>query len=388
MNKENILEIYVHIPFCEQKCYYCDFVSFPMTSDKINKYIQVLTDEIRAKAAFAKNKIISTIFIGGGTPSSIDPGLIEDVLRTIYYNYNIAQNCEISIELNPHSAIRTKLEIYKKIGINRLSFGVQSANDDELRTLGRLHNYADFLKCYDDAAHIGFKNINADVISGIPGQTATSYKNSLKKIMQLHLQHISIYNLIIEPGTQFYKLDQEGKLILPNENTITEIDRITDELTSYYNYKQYEISNYAKDGYICLHNYGYWSDIDYLGLGLNASSYLSNVRYKNLIDFNNYLNLDYKKFEEDTDKHKYFDEINILSKNELINEYFFLGMRKTAGINSIEFFQKFKENIEDVYKKSLDRYIELGLIQHVDNNYFFSKRGMQISNKILADFLI
>lgn len=388
MNKENILEIYIHIPFCEQKCHYCDFVSFPMTTDMINKYISVLIDELRSKSVFAKSKNITSIYIGGGTPSYIDSHHIEDILRTVYYNFNVSKNCEISIELNPHSALWEKMSLYKRIGINRLSFGVQSANNDELKTLGRLHSFEDFIKSYDDAVHLDFKNINADVISGIPNQTALSYKNSLKKIMQLHLQHISIYNLIIEPNTLFYKLYQNNELILPDENTMTAIDNITDELTDYYNYKQYEISNYAKDNFICLHNYGYWSDIDYLGVGLNASSYLSNVRYKNLLNFNDYINLDYKKFEENENKNLYFDEINILSKKELISEYVFLGMRKTTGINSIEFFQKFKENIEDIYTGVLDRYLELGLIKHIDNNYFLSKRGMQISNRIFSDFIL
>lgn len=388
MNKENILEIYIHIPFCEQKCHYCDFVSFPMPEDMITKYISVLIEELRAKSVFSKDKNITSIYIGGGTPSYIYAKHIEDIIRTIYYNYNVSKNCEISIELNPHSALKEKMTVYKKIGINRLSFGVQSANDDELKILGRLHNYGDFLKSYDDAVHLDFKNINADVISGIPNQTAISYKNSLKKIMQLHLQHVSIYNLIIEPNTLFYKLYQNNNLYLPDEDTMTAIDNITDELTNYYNYKQYEISNYAKDKFICLHNYGYWSDVDYLGIGLNASSYLSNVRYKNLLNFNEYINLNYKQFVENENKNIYFDEINILSKKELISEYIFLGMRKSSGINSIEFFQKFKENIEDIYKGVLDRYLELGLIKHIGNNYFLSKRGMQVSNRIFSDFIL
>ena len=381
------LEIYVHIPFCERKCHYCDFLSFISDDITINLYIKNLLSEIKEKSKFLTDYIISTIYIGGGTPSSIDSIHIYNILSTILNYYNINTMCEITIEANPHSSIYDKLKSYFDIGINRISFGVQSANDNELKTLNRLHNFNDFLVCFDNAVHIGFKNINVDIMTGIPYQTYDSYKNTLKKILKLNPKHLSIYSLIIEENTVFYDLYKKNKLNLPNEEELEKIDNITYELTSYYNYKQYEISNYCKNGFFCLHNLGYWSDVEYIGFGLNSSSYLKNVRYKNISNIKNYISLDFKNLNS-TNKKSYFDEINYLTKYDLINEYFFLGMRKVNGISEIDFFKKFNDSFLSFYGEKIDKYLNNNLIIHQNNRYFFSKRGLQISNQILSDLLI
>ena len=383
---KNYIEIYVHIPFCERKCNYCDFVSFVSNEYNIKQYIRVLESEIINKSKFYTDYIISTIYIGGGTPSSINANYIKNILQAIYNHYNISNNCEISIEINPHSSIYNNLQIYFENGINRLSFGVQSANDDELKILGRLHSFNDFIKAYDDAVHIGFKNINCDIMYGIPNQTIDSYKKTLKSIMKLNPKHLSIYNLIIEEGTVFYKLNLQNQLNLPNEETMNIFDNLTLELTNYYRYNKYEISNYAKEGFICLHNLGYWSDINYIGFGLNASSYVDNIRYKNISNFKKYLSLNYKKI--DIKQDQFYDEIKILSQNELMSEFVFLGMRKINGISAKDFYNKFNKRIEDVFSDAINKYLSLDLILYNNGRYYFSDRGMNISNTILSDFLL
>ena len=385
--EKKILEIYVHIPFCERKCHYCDFLSFPADDDTINLYIKNLLSEIKEKSKFLTDYIVASIYIGGGTPSSIDFIHIGNIISTIYKFFNINEACEITIEANPHSSIYDKLKSYYEFGINRISFGVQSANDNELQMLNRLHSFNDFLLCFDNCIHIGFKNINVDIMKGIPLQTIDSYKNTLKKILKLNPKHLSIYDLIVEENTLFFNLKKENKLILPDEEEMEKIDNLTLELISYYNYKQYEISNYCKNGFICLHNLGYWSDIEYIGFGLNAASYLKNVRYKNISDLKTYLSMDFKILNS-TNKNSYFDEINYLTKYELINEYFFLGMRKVNGISETEFFNKFNDTFLNFYSEKIKKYLDKKLIIHQNNRYFFSKRGMQISNQILSDLLL
>lgn len=386
--ENNYLELYIHIPFCEKKCNYCDFLSFNSDDYTIKSYINKLKEEIKYKKFLSQKYIISSIYIGGGTPSSIPSFYIVDVLKTIYENYNIKSSCEISIELNPHSSIYEKLKDYYDIGINRISFGVQSTNDDELKLLGRLHTYNDFLKCYDEAVHIGFKNINADLMYGIPNQTHLTFKNSLKNIMKLKLKHLSIYSLIVEEKTPFYDLHKKNELPLPTEDEILKCDDIIKNLTAYYNYIKYEISNYAKEGFICIHNYGYWSDIPYIGFGLGASSYIDNIRYKNISNINSYLLKEYDKYETCEDLDKYYDEIKILSKEDSMSEFFFLGMRKTAGVNTQQFFEKFNVDFEKIFEIPLKKYINLSLIKKECDNYFFSEQGMQISNKILSEFIL
>ena len=381
----NYIELYIHIPFCEKKCNYCDFISFNANDEIKEKYIENLISEIENKHFIAKNTVISSIYIGGGTPSILEYNKIEKILETVKKNYVLIENPEITIELNPNSVDIYKLKSYYDNGINRLSFGVQTTNDNELKILGRIHTYADFLKSYDEALHVGFKNINVDLINGIPNSNSLTYKKSLKQVLSLNIKHISIYNLIIEKNTPFYKMQQEGKLQLPEEDELLKMDEITKELTDYYRLKKYEISNYSKPGYECKHNLGYWSDIPYIGFGLNASSYYHNKRFKNISSISQYLSTNFNNFEEN---YSYFDEILCPNKNQLMSEYFFLGMRKSSGINSKDFFYRFDEIFENTFYLPLKKYLSLGLIIKNNDNYFFSEKGMDISNKILSEFLL
>lgn len=384
----NKIELYIHIPFCEKKCLYCDFISFHANYEIINQYINKLLTEIESKNFLANDFIVSSIYIGGGTPSIIDSKHISYILQSIHNHYRLCEDCEISIEVNPNSATKEKLVNYFNLGINRLSIGLQSANDDELKTLGRVHNFNDFLNCYNNAALAGFKNINIDIINGIPGQTVESYKKSLKQVLMLNIKHISIYNLIVEDGTPFKTMLANNEIQLPLEPDLLKMDVVTKELTSYYRLNRYEISNYAKVGFECKHNLGYWSDVPYLGFGLNSSSYIDNKRLKNKTKLSDYMNLDYKNYLIDQDKDKYYDEIKDIDKIDHINEYMMLGFRKIKGINVNDFYLTFNEKFEDLFGSMLKVYQNMDLINKTDDNYYLTDKGIDVSNKILSDLLL
>ena len=382
------IELYVHIPFCEKKCKYCDFVSFHSDSNTIDKYINKLLEEIESKCFLTKDYQVSSIYIGGGTPSFIDSKYIEAIMTNIMTHYNLLEDAEISIEVNPNSATKEKLESYYNHGINRLSIGLQSTNDDELKTLGRIHNYNDFLTAFNNAVHIGFKNINVDLINGIPGQTIESFKKSLKQVLMLNLKHISIYNLIIEDGTPFKTMLANNEIQLPLENDLLAMDKITKELTSYYRLNRYEISNFAKSGFECRHNLGYWSDVSYLGLGLNSSSYINDMRLKNKTNIDDYLKLDYKNYMTNSDKTIYYDEIKNIDRKDHINEYVMLGFRKTSGINTKDFFETFNEKFEDLFGTAIRIYQGMEMINKTKDNYYLTDKGLDISNTILSDLML
>ncbi|MBP3200360.1 MAG: radical SAM family heme chaperone HemW [Lachnospiraceae bacterium] len=382
------VELYIHIPFCEKKCNYCDFVSFHSSYDVIDKYIKKLITEIEYKKYLLTNYEVTSIYIGGGTPSFIESKYISYIMESIYNNYNVAKDSEISIEVNPNSASMNKLKNYYDLGINRLSIGLQSANDMELKILGRIHNYNDFLVSYNNAIHIGFKNINIDLINGIPTQTPTSYKKTLKQILMLNIKHLSIYNLIVENNTPMKTMLDNNELQLPLETDLLKIDDITKELTTHYHLMRYEISNYAKTGFECKHNLGYWSDVPYIGFGLNSSSYFENKRLKNKSILNNYLNLDYSKYITIDDKSIYYDEIIVIDKIAHINDYIITGFRKTSGINIHDFYDTFNLDFEKLFGTALKIYQGMSLINKTQDNYYFTYDGLNVSNKILSDLLL
>lgn len=379
--------LYIHIPFCEKKCNYCDFVSFHANYDTIDKYINKLLSEIEYKSYLAKNYVISSIYIGGGTPSIIDKKYIRFIMESIKNHYELSDDIEITIEANPNSLNEEKLNEYCESNINRLSIGLQSANDAELRVLGRVHNYSDFLSAYNSAIHIGFKNINIDLINGIPTQSPESFKKTLKQVLMLNVKHISIYNLIIEDNTPFKTMLAENKLTLPLETELLKMDSIAKELTNYYRLNRYEISNYAKQGFECRHNLGYWSDVPYLGFGLNSSSYFEDKRLKNKIGLNNYLSLNYNNYLISNDINSYYDEIKIIDAVEHIKEYIMLGFRKTSGININDFKDKFNEDFNEKFKSQIKYYQSLELLCRNDTNYYLSDKGLDVSNRIIADFI-
>lgn len=375
------LMIYVHIPFCEKKCNYCDFVSFHADYHMVDNYINTLLLEIEAKKSLANDYIVKSIYIGGGTPSFIESKHIKFILESIKTHYKISDDIEISIEVNPGSANLEKLKTYKESGINRLSIGLQSANDDELKTLGRIHSFTDFLDTYDNALHIGFNNINIDLINCIPDSTPESYRKSLQKVLTLAPKHLSIYNLIIEQGTPFY-----DKYRPMDQDEVAKYDLITKELTTLRNYNRYEISNYAKAGFECRHNLGYWSFTEYLGFGLNSSSFYKNVRYKNKLNINDYLKLDYGKYIF-SNENDYYEEIIKLDKDELIKDYIITGFRKIKGINLADFKNKFDVKLTDRYDELIQKFVSLGYIKYDDNYIWLTESGIDVSNKILSEFI-
>ena len=382
------IELYIHIPFCEKKCNYCDFVSFSSDYNTIDNYIKNLLTEIKSKKFLANDYSVSSIYIGGGTPSVIDYKYIESIINTIKQNYNVIENTEISIEVNPNSATEEKLKAYFGCGINRLSIGLQSIHDNELEALGRIHNYNDFLTTYNSALHIGFNNINVDLMNGIPYQTIESYKKSLKQILMLQIKHISIYNLIVEDNTPLKHMLDNNELQLPLEHDLVLMDNVTKELTNYYRLNRYEISNYSKVGYECKHNLGYWSDIPYLGFGLNSSSYINLTRYKNKSNLSEYFKLDYTQYETSTDINPFYEEVTKIDRLNHINEYVMLGFRKTSGINTDDFYKIFNERFDDIFGTALRIYQGMELINKKGHNYFFTDKGLDVSNSILSDLLI
>ncbi len=365
--KNNNLSIYIHIPFCIKKCLYCDFVSFSDLSF-CKKYITALIEEIKH---FKTDKTISSIFIGGGTPSCIDPKYILEIFSIINNHFKIDDKCEITIEANPGTLNKESLIIYKQCGINRLSLGVQSSDDELLKKLGRIHTFTDFLKTYKLSRSMGFTNINVDLMFSLPDQSFNSWKDTLNKIVSLEPEHISAYSLIIEEGTPFYNMD----LRLPDDVVDRNMYHYAVEYLSKNGYVQYEISNFSKKGKECQHNIVYWQRGDYKGFGLAGASLLGNIRYKNTENLNDYIN------------GCTVIEKEILTKRDEMSEYVFLGLRMNNGISLDEFKYNFNVDFYSVFKEAVNKNISLGLLIKNKDRICLSKKGIDISNTVFIDFL-
>ena len=353
---------------------------------------------------------IVSIFFGGGTPSFVPFSEIAKTMELIHTHFPVAKDAEITIECNPSSTMKLALLSYKRAGLNRISFGLQSANDEELAFLGRTHRYIDFLKAYEDARLSGVNNINVDLMNGIPLQTAKSFQRTLKNISMLRPEHLSIYNLIVEKGTRFFRMQEEGNLPIPGEEELLEMDSLSLEWTKKMGMERYEISNYAKEGFASIHNYNYWSDVPYLGFGLGASSYFQKTRWKNLNSLVKYMKipLDDKKndpkseasssenaqnapeflFTERENIEKLLTEDkHVLSKEEQMEEFFFLGLRRTEGISEMDFVARFSVDIHQLYGETLSKLVEEGYLIHKNARYLFTPEGMDLSNQLLLRFL-
>lgn len=370
------LELYIHIPFCVQKCQYCDFLSGPSDQETKARYIEALLAEIQAAQDVETYEIVS-VFIGGGTPSVLEAEAIASIMGAIQKKFYFSPEAEITIEANPGTVDLEKLKAYRRAGINRLSLGLQSTDPAELKMLGRIHTYEEFLLSYQWAREAGFHNINIDMMFAIPGQTGESWRSHLRQVAELKPEHISAYSLIIEEGTPF----AERELDLPDEDTEYQMYEDTATLLKEYGYHQYEISNYAKEGYACRHNIGYWRRTEYLGLGLGASSLYEGRRFSNTRDMKEYL--EFSGNEERTRK-----DITELSRNDQIEEFMYLGLRMTEGISEIDFEQNFGQKLENIYGSVLKKYRETGFLEKVGTNWRFTRKGIHVSNHILADFLL
>ena len=409
--KRKPLELYVHIPFCKKKCNYCDFLSAPASKPRRQEYLKALLMEIVIWSGAAYDDYeVKSIFIGGGTPTMLDAPQMNNLIAMLKIYFNVSNSAEITIECNPESVTKEKLLAYKECGVNRLSFGLQSANNEELAVLGRIHTWEQFLESYQLARECGFANINVDLMFGLPGQTIESWSDTLKKVAELDPEHISAYSLIIEEGTPFYarygesegqepllcgrpalSAAEKGEMTeviaewpdLPDEDTERAMYDVTAEILSGYGYDRYEISNYAKKNKECAHNVGYWTGIDYIGLGLGASSMFDGARFTNLRDIEIYKEAG-KKTQLPTD----WETVRQLTDERKIEEFMFLGLRMMRGVSRKEFERRFKRSMDEVYGEVIAKYIDLGLLEEADGWVRLTKKGIDVSNQVLAEFLL
>lgn len=395
-NKEE-LSLYIHIPFCVRKCGYCDFLSAPADEKARDRYVQALLMEIeRYRGTETADRKIKTLYIGGGTPSILSVNQLDCIIQKIKCTFNFCNDIEASMEMNPGTASKEKCRALYQMGINRLSIGLQSTNDKELNTLGRIHSYEDFLNTYTWCREAGFQNINVDLMAALPYQTVESYTTGLRKIIRLAPEHISAYSLILEEGTPFYQKYNSGCYPLPDEEQERLMYRETEQILAQAGYERYEISNYAKKGYACRHNLVYWQGGDYLGLGLGSSSYMDGVRFHNTTDFNTYVN-----------QGAYVEDREELSVQAKMEEFMFLGLRVIAGVSGTEFEKRFGKTMEDVYGDVLRKHEEEGLLQierkedrkeaaaaepakgktNIEK-VILTTKGVDVSNYVFADFLL
>lgn len=374
------LGLYIHIPFCVKKCEYCDFLSWNAGEEERQQYVAALLSEIESYRGFAKGYRVSTIFIGGGTPSVLLPKQMEDILQKIYEIFELERRPEITVEVNPGTVDEEKLQCYKENGVNRLSMGLQSVKDEKLRLLGRIHTYQEFVESYELARKAGFDNISIDLISSVPGQTLQEWKEELETAAAQNPEHISVYQLIIEEGTPFYEKYAEHPELLPDEETSREIYLWTGKFLKEAGYEQYEISNYAKPGKESRHNLKYWERGDYLGLGLGAASMVRNIRMSNTKDMRTYL--------ERCDKPKTMrEDVQFLEEPRQMEEFMFLGLRKTRGVSKKEFKRIFGREMDMVYEKALHKCLENGMLLEHKDRIFLSEEGTLLSNMVLSEFL-
>lgn len=372
------LGIYIHVPFCIKKCGYCDFYSVKWDEESENSYIRSAIDEIKGYREL-EDYIVDTIFIGGGTPSVIMPQNIEKLIAAVKDTFTVAQNAEISMEANPNS-LSQNLKIYKETGINRLSIGIQSLKDDILKRIGRIHNFSEALQAIDLAQKQGFDNINADVMFNIPGQTLEDITDTIYQLISKDIRHISFYSLKLEEGTQMYSLEKNKVITMPVEDLEREMYYAGRTIMEEHGLMQYEISNFAVKGYECRHNLKYWNQVEYIGIGPSAHSFMGNTRYSNPSNLKEYtLSSGKEGFKRNIQE--------VMDEDELMFEYIMLRLRLTEGLKSAEFKNKFNRDFEETYKAQIEKLLKDNLIYLDDEGIRLTHRGMDISNYVFASFM-
>ena len=422
------ISIYIHIPFCVKKCQYCDFLSAPADSRAQEVYLRALKQEIREQAARYREYEVQTVFIGGGTPTAVPCENLCEVLKTVFSFYRMNPHAEISMEANPGTVTKEALLSYRKAGINRISIGLQSADDVELKLLGRIHTYRDFQQTYRWAQEAGFTNINLDIMSALPGQSVENYKKTLETVLSLNPQHISAYSLIVEEGTPFYeKYGQESEKLqatgekqpdLPSEEEEREMYALTEKLLAAAGYHRYEISNYALPGRECRHNLVYWKRGNYVGFGLGAASMVENVRFENIREMQEYLaeyagmpdaepvfaevaqgdaqvlpneqefSLREDTYSENEQELSIRENVHPLSPQEQMEETMFLGLRLTEGVSKAEFHRQFGVSMEQIYGEVIRKNTAKGLLIDEAGYVCLTREGMDLSNYVMAQFLL
>ena len=378
------LGLYVHIPFCVKKCNYCDFLSAPADDATKKRYVDDVCKEIAGYKELTKEYQLATVYFGGGTPSVLDVSLIEQLLAAIQKCFTVDMTtAEITLEVNPGTATLEKLKCYKALGINRLSIGVQSAKEEELKLLGRIHTFEEAKQTVVWAREAGFTNISLDLMSALPGQTLEAYKENVEAILSLQPEHISSYSLIVEEGTPFYELYAEGapkESDLPEEETDRAMYAYTKERLAEAGYERYEISNYAKPGFESRHNSSYWTGIEYLGVGLGASSLFTNARYHNETDLKAYM----EEVEAGRDVRL---EIERLMPEEQMEEFMILGLRRMCGVSRTEFQNRFGKPIETVYGSALKKLEKQELLVLEGDTIALTELGIDVSNQVFVEFV-
>lgn len=389
--------VYIHVPFCVKKCLYCDFLSAPADEKSQSLYVDALIREMERKYNKLKDRRVKTIFIGGGTPSSLSEENLSKLLSAVRDVLKPDCETEYTMECNPGTLSESKLKTAKKYGVNRLSIGLQSMDNDELKLLGRIHSAEEFEENYLLARECGFDNINIDLISSLPGQNKEAFMNSLRKAIAMSPEHISVYSLIVEEGTEFYdryhddvlKRDRgEKTLFLPDEDTEYETGVALREYLKSAGYNRYEISNYALDGRECTHNKGYWQRKDYLGLGLGAASFIDKTRYKNEVNIKEYIKINGDNVIDNLPlcDEPYFEKTE-LSAMEEMEETMFLGLRMTEGVNLLDFKEKFGVDMKNVYHSQTEELVMNGLAKIEDGCFRLTDRGFDLGNYAFGMFL-
>lgn len=397
----NDLSIYIHIPFCVRKCFYCDFLSFPLAADlsgvvrgnalcdsadvRMESYVNLLRREIADAAPKYKKYQALSIFFGGGTPSLLPDGEVSRIMETIRTYYRVTEDAEITMEMNPDTVTERKLQEYITAGINRVSMGLQSADDDELMRIGRIHDYGTFEKAYELAREAGFHNINIDLMAALPEQSIDSYKRTLEKVVRLVPEHISAYSLTLEEGTPLYTRRADYRF--PSEEEDREMYRLTGEYLSACGYHRYEISNYARDGYECRHNKVYWQRGNYVGFGPGAASMVEDVRWTNSADMERYKSHVGKLSEDGGISDEDMADRQTLTVREQMEEYMFLGLRMMCGVGEREFEDEFGQPMETVYGEVIEKMCRQGLLEREQGRVRLSGRGIDVSNYVMAQFL-
>ncbi|MEJ8554306.1 radical SAM family heme chaperone HemW [Tepidibacter sp. Z1-5] len=372
--------LYVHVPFCIKKCNYCDFNSFKLNPQDKKDYIEGIITEMQLYSKQLNENYFSTVFIGGGTPSILENQELKLLIDNIHDNFNIADDAEISIEANPGTLTKEKLETLYLAGVNRLSMGLQSSNQKHLESLGRIHSYEEFKKNFEIARKIGFENINVDLMFSLPNQTFDEWKQTLKDVVKLNPTHISAYSLIIEDETVFGRLYDEGKLELLDEELYLKMYYYTRDYLKENGYNQYEISNYAKNKKSCKHNILYWKCAQYLGLGPGSHSYLNQKRYSNYKDIKTYC-------EKLRNSELPIEHIEKLDKQDMMEEKIIMGLRMNEGIDLEKFNEGFEVDFMKIYKNEVEALKNNGLVKLENSKMCLTNKGIDISNKVFIEFL-
>lgn len=375
-----MLGLYIHVPFCAQKCYYCDFNSYKINSNQKKEYLINIEREMKFYKDEFKDKCFDTVFFGGGTPSILTVDELQELVNNINENFNIKKDAEITIECNPGTINREKLEAMKKMGINRLSIGLQATQNYHLKSIGRIHTYEEFEKNYYDALDIGFENINIDLMYALPNQKTQEWKDTLDKIIKLNPSHISAYSLILEEGTKLYDMYQNKEFELLDEDTDINMYNYTIDTLKRHGYNQYEISNYSKENLECKHNIIYWKCDNYLGLGPGASGFIGDTRYSNIEDiceYNKCIMQNIRPVSEEIE----------LTKKDKIEEFIFMGLRMNEGINVDIFKERFDTDFYDIYQEVMDKLIKRELVRFDGKNISLTQKGREISNSVFIEFL-